>query len=172
MATPSYAIGTIAYIETFMYPDAGVLSKVYPVLPMKNPLHMTIHISSYLSTHFGEDVAKVILGYANGEHVDHFYVGLYCPNSMCMFYPNFKDSEICTIMSTRDKVLSHVQPILVKKGRAFDRYLNRVSYEHSNYGRYGKNGEYDEKTVSMAFCSIVPGSYLVFRMTNPNPKFS
>lgn len=161
-ATTSSKIVTISYVETYIYPDVGGLSKVYPVVSLEDPLHMTIHVSSYLSTHFGNDIANVILEYANDEQAD-LHVVLYCPKSRSITFPDFENFTICVVMVDRCDAVYHVDSIIS------ERY--GVKNSLSLYPEVSHVYD-DENDINMAYYTKAPGSYLIFQMTNPNPKFT
>jgi hypothetical protein len=135
---------------------------VYPVVSLEDPLHMTIHVSSYLDAKFGSDITKMILEYANGEQSD-LHVVVFCPNSRSIMSPDFENFTVCVVMTDRCDAVYHVDSMIS------ERYIIKNSL--SLYPEVSHVYD-DEHDVNMVFYTKAPGSYLIFQMTNPNPKLT
>lgn len=159
------AVDTIRYVDTFIHPDVGKLSDKYPVMPASNFSNMTIHVSSYLDAKFGSDITKVILGYANYKQTD-MYIGVFCPNSKSIQSPDFKDFTVCSFKKSSYNAELQIRRIISKQTEYVDYGAFRVRSGFC-YDEYDSRHE-----VMMLYNSKALGSYLVFKMTNPNPKFN
>lgn len=95
------AIDTIAYSDKYppselvLCPNVEELSNLYPIIqvgqliPNDSAAYATIHISSYLESLVGSDVADLILEYANSETV--LYPVVSRPGIGIITNPNFFD---------------------------------------------------------------------------------